>query len=177
MALPFNSVSVLVSEAAPSESDQMLGEVDALSVELKHYIQEDNWRFEQEVEEWEEEQSCKIPQMESSSSSASQDFSPSPGAEVGGGGQGVSASLWSGRLHPALPEPSSGASAQGGPATVCTMSSSGVAGVARPAEELRLQDVLSDEQTCISKTSSLYFPLVSFQGFPGCRRSCDRMNK
>ncbi|XP_047547376.1 ubiquitin carboxyl-terminal hydrolase 28 isoform X3 [Lutra lutra] len=65
------------AEAAPSESDQML-EVDALSVELKHYIQEDNWRFEQEVEEWEEEQSCKIPQMESSSSSASQDFSPSP---------------------------------------------------------------------------------------------------
>uniref|UniRef100_A0A8C7APC6 Ubiquitin carboxyl-terminal hydrolase n=1 Tax=Neovison vison TaxID=452646 RepID=A0A8C7APC6_NEOVI len=66
------------AEAAPSESDQMLGEVDALSVELKHYIQEDNWRFEQEVEEWEEEQSCKIPQMESSSSSASQEFSPSP---------------------------------------------------------------------------------------------------
>ncbi|XP_045872265.1 ubiquitin carboxyl-terminal hydrolase 28 isoform X4 [Meles meles] len=66
------------AEAAASESDQMLGEVDALSVELKHYIQEDNWRFEQEVEEWEEEQSCKIPQMESSSSSASQDFSPSP---------------------------------------------------------------------------------------------------
>ncbi|XP_034521688.1 ubiquitin carboxyl-terminal hydrolase 28 isoform X6 [Ailuropoda melanoleuca] len=66
------------AEAAPSESDQMLGEVDALSVELKHYIQEDNWRFEQEVEEWEEEQSCKIPQMESSTSSASQDFSPSP---------------------------------------------------------------------------------------------------
>ncbi|XP_064433495.1 ubiquitin carboxyl-terminal hydrolase 28 isoform X6 [Mirounga angustirostris] len=66
------------AEVAPSESDQMLGEVDGLSVELKHYIQEDNWRFEQEVEEWEEEQSCKIPQMESSTSSASQDFSPSP---------------------------------------------------------------------------------------------------
>ncbi|XP_030897786.1 LOW QUALITY PROTEIN: ubiquitin carboxyl-terminal hydrolase 28-like [Leptonychotes weddellii] len=66
------------AEVAPSESDQMLGEVDALSVELKHYIQEDNWTFEQEVEEWEEEQSCKIPQMESSTSSASQDFSPSP---------------------------------------------------------------------------------------------------
>uniref|UniRef100_UPI00320C01DA Ubiquitin carboxyl-terminal hydrolase 28 n=1 Tax=Homo sapiens TaxID=9606 RepID=UPI00320C01DA len=51
------------AEAAPTESDQM-SEVEALSVELKHYIQEDNWRFEQEVEEWEEEQSCKIPQME-----------------------------------------------------------------------------------------------------------------
>lgn len=65
------------AEAAPNESDQMLGELEALSVELKHYIQEDNWRFEQEVEEWEEEQSCKIPQMESSTSSASQDFSTS----------------------------------------------------------------------------------------------------
>lgn len=69
------------SEAAPDESDQMLGEVEALSVELKHYIQEDNWRFEQEVEEWEEEQSCKIPQMESSTSSASQDFSTSQGSQ------------------------------------------------------------------------------------------------
>ncbi|XP_042538723.1 ubiquitin carboxyl-terminal hydrolase 28 isoform X2 [Dipodomys spectabilis] len=65
------------AEAAPSEPEQMLGELDALSVELKHYIQEDNWRFEQEVEEWEEEQSCKIPQMESSSSPSSQDFSTS----------------------------------------------------------------------------------------------------
>lgn len=64
---------------APNELDQMSGEVEALSVELKHYIQEDNWRFEQEVEEWEEEQSCKIPQMESSTSSASQDFSSSQG--------------------------------------------------------------------------------------------------
>jgi ubiquitin carboxyl-terminal hydrolase 25/28 len=57
----------------------MMGEVEALSVELKHYIQEDNWRFEQEVEEWEEEQSCKIPQMESSNGSTSQDFSTSQG--------------------------------------------------------------------------------------------------
>uniref|UniRef100_A0A2K5LQK4 Ubiquitin carboxyl-terminal hydrolase n=2 Tax=Cercocebus atys TaxID=9531 RepID=A0A2K5LQK4_CERAT len=64
------------AEAAPNESDQM-SEVEALSVELKHYIQEDNWRFEQEVEEWEEEQSCKIPQMESSTNSSSQDFSAS----------------------------------------------------------------------------------------------------
>ncbi|XP_016076064.1 PREDICTED: ubiquitin carboxyl-terminal hydrolase 28 isoform X3 [Miniopterus natalensis] len=61
--------------ATPNESDQMLEELEALSVELKHYIQEDNWRFEQEVEEWEEEQSCKIPQMEATS--ASQDLSTS----------------------------------------------------------------------------------------------------
>ncbi|KAF3823591.1 hypothetical protein GH733_007059 [Mirounga leonina] len=89
------------AEVAPSESDQMLGEVDGLSVELKHYIQEDNWRFEQEVEEWEEEQSCKIPQMESSTSSASQDFSPSPGTP----GWGTPARLRSGSLHSALPQP------------------------------------------------------------------------
>lgn len=65
------------ADAAKNESDEMLEEVEALSVELKHYIQEDNWRFEQEIEEWEEEQSCKIPQMDSSSSSASQEFSSS----------------------------------------------------------------------------------------------------
>ncbi|XP_023613680.1 ubiquitin carboxyl-terminal hydrolase 28 isoform X9 [Myotis lucifugus] len=65
------------AEAVPNESDQMLGELEALSVELKHYVQEDNWRFEQEVEEWEEEQSCKIPQMESINST-SQDFSTPP---------------------------------------------------------------------------------------------------
>ncbi|XP_057622316.1 ubiquitin carboxyl-terminal hydrolase 28 isoform X8 [Chionomys nivalis] len=65
------------AETAPNESDQMVGEVEALSVELRQYIQEDNWRFEQEVEEWEEEQSCKIPQMESSPNSSSQDFSTS----------------------------------------------------------------------------------------------------
>ena len=43
------------AEAAPNESDQMAWEVEALSVELRQYIQEDNWRFEQEVDEWEEE--------------------------------------------------------------------------------------------------------------------------
>lgn len=73
------SMLTFPSEAAPSESDQTAGEVEALSVELRQYIQEDNWRFEQEVEEWEEEQSCKIPQMESSPNSSSQDFSTSQG--------------------------------------------------------------------------------------------------
>lgn len=71
------SILTFPSGAAPSESDQTAGEVEALSVELRQYIQEDNWRFEQEVEEWEEEQSCKIPQMESSPNSSSQDFSTS----------------------------------------------------------------------------------------------------
>lgn len=80
MALHFTCLS---SEAAPNESDQTVGEVEALSVELRQYIQEDNWRFEQEVEEWEEEQSCKIPQMESSPNSSSQDFSTSQGTKEG----------------------------------------------------------------------------------------------
>uniref|UniRef100_A0A8C3YQ82 Ubiquitin carboxyl-terminal hydrolase 28 n=1 Tax=Catagonus wagneri TaxID=51154 RepID=A0A8C3YQ82_9CETA len=70
------------AESAANELDQMSGEVEALPVELKHYIQEDNWRFEQEIEEWEEEQSCKIPQMDSSTSSASQEFSPSQESSV-----------------------------------------------------------------------------------------------
>ncbi|XP_053450606.1 ubiquitin carboxyl-terminal hydrolase 28 isoform X6 [Nycticebus coucang] len=69
------------AETAPNESDQ-ISEVESLSVELKHYIQEDNWRFEQELEEWEEEQSCKIPQMESSTNSSSQDFSTSQDSSV-----------------------------------------------------------------------------------------------
>ncbi|XP_012371300.1 ubiquitin carboxyl-terminal hydrolase 28 isoform X7 [Octodon degus] len=75
------------AETASDESDQMVGELEALSAELKHYIQEDNWRFEQEVEGWEEEQSCKIPPMEPSSSPASQEFSSSqepPGASAQG---------------------------------------------------------------------------------------------
>nr|XP_036848673.1 ubiquitin carboxyl-terminal hydrolase 28 isoform X1 [Manis javanica] len=66
------------AEAASGEPDQMSGEVEALPAELKHYVQEDNWKFEREVEEWEGEQSCKVPQMDSSTSSASQDFSAAP---------------------------------------------------------------------------------------------------
>ncbi|XP_045139560.1 ubiquitin carboxyl-terminal hydrolase 28 isoform X1 [Echinops telfairi] len=70
------------AESGPDESDQMLEELEALSAELKHYIQEDSWRLEQEVEEWEEEQSCKMPQMDSSTSSSPQAFSPSPEPSV-----------------------------------------------------------------------------------------------
>ncbi|NXL35897.1 UBP28 hydrolase, partial [Glaucidium brasilianum] len=58
-----------------SEAGQFQKEVEALPPELRHYIQEDNWRLEQEAEEWEEEQSCKIPQMEPSPASESQDLS------------------------------------------------------------------------------------------------------
>ncbi|KAF1479078.1 Ubiquitin carboxyl-terminal hydrolase 28, partial [Pygoscelis antarcticus] len=64
-----------------SEVGQFEKEVEALPPELRHYIQEDNWRLEQETEEWEEEQSCKIPQMEPSPASESQDLSSESGAD------------------------------------------------------------------------------------------------
>ncbi|NXF09286.1 UBP28 hydrolase, partial [Smithornis capensis] len=63
------------------EAGQFQKEVEALSPELRHYIQEDNWRLEQEAEEWEEEQSCKIPQMEPSPASESQDLSSESGPD------------------------------------------------------------------------------------------------
>ncbi|NXR89116.1 UBP28 hydrolase, partial [Hypocryptadius cinnamomeus] len=63
------------------EARQFQKEVEALSPELRHYIQEDNWRLEQEAEEWDEEQSCKIPQMEPSPSSELQDLSSESGPE------------------------------------------------------------------------------------------------
>ncbi|NWX29502.1 UBP28 hydrolase, partial [Notiomystis cincta] len=62
------------------EARQFQKEVEALSPELRHYIQEDNWRLEQEAEEWDEEQSCKIPQMEPSPAEL-QDLSSESGPE------------------------------------------------------------------------------------------------
>ncbi|KAM6107690.1 ubiquitin carboxyl-terminal hydrolase 28 isoform 3-T3 [Pterocles gutturalis] len=64
-----------------SEAGQFQKEVEALPLELRQYIQEDNWRLEQEAEEWEEEQSCKIPQMEPSPASESQDLSSESGPD------------------------------------------------------------------------------------------------
>ncbi|NWV34062.1 UBP28 hydrolase, partial [Grantiella picta] len=63
------------------EARQFQKEVEALSPQLRHYIQEDNWRLEQEAEEWDEEQSCKIPQMEPSPASELQDLSSESGPE------------------------------------------------------------------------------------------------
>ncbi|NXJ69642.1 UBP28 hydrolase, partial [Rostratula benghalensis] len=63
------------------------GELEALSPELKHYLQEDNWRLEQEAEEWEEEQSCKMPQMEPSPASESQELSSESGPDQPSGSQ------------------------------------------------------------------------------------------
>ncbi|NWS46835.1 UBP28 hydrolase, partial [Probosciger aterrimus] len=66
------SHSVADEEAGPNVG-QFQKEIEGLPLDLRQYIQEDNWRLEQEAEEWEEEQSCKIPQMEPSSASDSQD--------------------------------------------------------------------------------------------------------
>ncbi|NWH39156.1 UBP28 hydrolase, partial [Chloropsis hardwickii] len=77
-------ISDQVSRAAEDEGPedrQFQKEVEALSPELKHYIQEDNWCLEQEAEEWDEEQSCKIPQMEPSPTSELQDLSSESGPE------------------------------------------------------------------------------------------------
>uniref|UniRef100_A0A674IGT0 Ubiquitin carboxyl-terminal hydrolase n=1 Tax=Terrapene triunguis TaxID=2587831 RepID=A0A674IGT0_9SAUR len=62
-----------------AETGQFQKEVELLPPELQNYIQEDNWRLEQEVEEWEQEQSCKIPQIEPSATSESQDFTSESG--------------------------------------------------------------------------------------------------
>ncbi|NWS82866.1 UBP28 hydrolase, partial [Toxostoma redivivum] len=79
-------ISDQVSRAAADEDEapearQFQKEVEALSPELRHYIQEDNWRLEQEAEDWDEEQSCKIPQMEPSPTSELQDLSSESGPE------------------------------------------------------------------------------------------------
>ncbi|KFP05510.1 Ubiquitin carboxyl-terminal hydrolase 28, partial [Calypte anna] len=77
-----DKVSRLVSDKDDgTELGQFQKEVEALPPELRHYIQEDNWRLEQEAEEWEEEQSCKIPQMEPSPASESQELSSESGPD------------------------------------------------------------------------------------------------
>ncbi|KFP81713.1 Ubiquitin carboxyl-terminal hydrolase 28, partial [Acanthisitta chloris] len=63
------------------EAGQFQKEVEALSPELRLYIQEDNWCLELEAEEWDEEQSCKIPQMDPSPASVSQDISSESGSD------------------------------------------------------------------------------------------------
>ncbi|KAM7137859.1 ubiquitin carboxyl-terminal hydrolase 28 isoform 5-T5 [Macrochelys suwanniensis] len=68
-----------------AETGQFQKEVELLPPELQNYIQEDNWRLEQEVEEWEQEQSCKIPQIEPSATSESQDFTSESGPDQSSG--------------------------------------------------------------------------------------------
>ena len=48
---------------------QIQKEVDALPLALRRYIQEDNWKLEQELAEW-EEQSSKIPLKDQSTPSS-----------------------------------------------------------------------------------------------------------
>lgn len=76
---PYASLAFPPDQDEGPEARQFQKEVEALSPELRHYIQEDNWRLEQEAEEWEEEQSCKIPQMEPSPTSELQDLSSESG--------------------------------------------------------------------------------------------------
>ncbi|XP_010017473.1 PREDICTED: ubiquitin carboxyl-terminal hydrolase 28 [Nestor notabilis] len=75
----------VADEEASPEVGQFQKEVEDLPLDLRHYIQEDNWRLEQEAEEWEEEQSCKIPQMEPSPTSDSQDLSSESGPDQASG--------------------------------------------------------------------------------------------
>uniref|UniRef100_A0A674ICH0 ubiquitinyl hydrolase 1 n=1 Tax=Terrapene triunguis TaxID=2587831 RepID=A0A674ICH0_9SAUR len=75
-----DKLSHFVADASSdAETGQFQKEVELLPPELQNYIQEDNWRLEQEVEEWEQEQSCKIPQIEPSATSESQDFTSESG--------------------------------------------------------------------------------------------------
>ncbi|XP_068023942.1 ubiquitin carboxyl-terminal hydrolase 28 isoform X2 [Melanerpes formicivorus] len=79
-------ISDAVAHLAADEAEgQLQREVEALPPELWQYIQEDNWRLEQEAEEWEEEQSCKIPQMEPSPASELQELSSESGSDQSSG--------------------------------------------------------------------------------------------
>ncbi|XP_054420917.1 ubiquitin carboxyl-terminal hydrolase 28-like [Pteronotus mesoamericanus] len=72
-----DKLSLFDAEAGEGGPEPMPGDLEVLSAELQHYVQEDNRKFEREIEEWEEERSRKMTQMESSASSLSRDFSPS----------------------------------------------------------------------------------------------------
>ncbi|XP_062464513.1 ubiquitin carboxyl-terminal hydrolase 28 isoform X5 [Pezoporus occidentalis] len=79
--LMYISDKVSRSVADAPEAGQFQKEVEDLPLDLRRFIQEDNWRFEHEAEEWEEEQSCKIPQREPSPTSDSQDLSSESGPD------------------------------------------------------------------------------------------------
>ncbi|NXW91368.1 UBP28 hydrolase, partial [Alopecoenas beccarii] len=65
-----------------SAAGQLQEELAALSPELRHYVQEENWRLEREAEEWDEKQSCKLPPPEPSPASGSQELSSESGPDV-----------------------------------------------------------------------------------------------
>nr|XP_056715990.1 ubiquitin carboxyl-terminal hydrolase 28 [Euleptes europaea] len=62
--LMYINEALFCSAADKGYSGHLRREVEALSTDLQQYIQESNWRVEQEMAEWAEEQSCKVAQME-----------------------------------------------------------------------------------------------------------------
>ncbi|XP_075462699.1 ubiquitin carboxyl-terminal hydrolase 28 [Ascaphus truei] len=58
-----------------AEAGQLQDKIDALPPGFRRYVREDNRRFEHEIEEWEDAQCCKMPQMEPAVTSESQEFS------------------------------------------------------------------------------------------------------
>lgn len=67
--------------AEEAETNHRWANLCGLPSGLKRYVQEDNQRFEQEVEEWEEEQTHKIPQIAPTTASESEEFSSAPSEE------------------------------------------------------------------------------------------------
>ncbi|XP_061224227.1 ubiquitin carboxyl-terminal hydrolase 28 [Neopsephotus bourkii] len=64
------------------EGGQFRKEVEDLPLDLRRFIQEDNWRFEQEARDWEEEQSCKMSQREPSPALDSRNLSSESGPDL-----------------------------------------------------------------------------------------------
>uniref|UniRef100_H3BGX3 ubiquitinyl hydrolase 1 n=1 Tax=Latimeria chalumnae TaxID=7897 RepID=H3BGX3_LATCH len=71
-----NKLPHLIAEDVDEETGQVFCVMDALPSELKHWVWDDNLRFEHELEEWEDEQSRKIPQKDLPASLGAQDSSP-----------------------------------------------------------------------------------------------------
>ncbi|OPJ68309.1 ubiquitin carboxyl-terminal hydrolase 28 isoform B [Patagioenas fasciata monilis] len=67
---------------AVSEAGRLQEELDALSPELRHYVQEENWRLEHEAEEWDEERPCTVPPAEPSPAAGPQELSSESGPDV-----------------------------------------------------------------------------------------------
>ncbi|XP_078538476.1 ubiquitin carboxyl-terminal hydrolase 28 isoform X6 [Lissotriton helveticus] len=67
--------------SAAAETNHRWANLCGLPSGLKRYVQEDNQRFEQEVEEWEEEQTRKIPQIAPATASESEELSSAPSEE------------------------------------------------------------------------------------------------
>ncbi|XP_064896159.1 ubiquitin carboxyl-terminal hydrolase 28 isoform X13 [Columba livia] len=65
-----------------SEAGRLQEELDALSPELRHYVQEENWHLEREAEEWDEEPSCSVPPAEPSPAAGPQELSSESGPDV-----------------------------------------------------------------------------------------------